>query len=277
MKKLLTGGAAVCVLALVAVGGATARPEATTIRVITEMDSSQEVPKPRGDVEAAHGDFTGTVTKSGAGGNLRWSMQFSALTGPAVAAHIHTGKPGDAGPVSVPLCSPCTDPDAGSENLTAAQLAALQTGGTYVNIHTAMNSAGEIRGQIGVRARFTRTLTPGREVPKPKGKVRRARGRFTGTVTKTGSAAELDWKLTFSRLTGRPIGAHIHLGAPGTTGRIVVPLCGRCTSGVQKTSRLRPSVVQALEDGLAYVNIHTRRNRKGEIRAQIPALPLEIS
>lgn len=277
MKKLLTGGAVVCVLALVAVGGATARPEATTIRVDAEMDSSNEVPKPSGDVESAHGTFTGTVTKSGSGADLRWSMQFSALTGSAVAAHIHTGKPGDAGPVAVPLCSPCTDPDAGTANLTAAQLTALQTGGTYVNIHTARNAAGEIRGQLGVVARFTRTLTPGREVPKPKGNVRRARGRFTGTVTKTGSAAELEWRLNFSRLTGRAIGAHLHQGAPGTTGRIVVPLCGPCRSGAQKTSRLRPSVVAALEDGLIYVNIHTRRNKKGEIRAQIPALPLEVS
>ena len=55
MKKLLTGGAAICVLALVAAGGATARPEATTIRVTTDDGLRQEVPKPRGDVDAAHG------------------------------------------------------------------------------------------------------------------------------------------------------------------------------------------------------------------------------
>ena len=34
--------------------------------------------------------------------------------------------------------------------LKAAVLKALKAGGTYVNIHTAKNAAGEIRGQIAV-------------------------------------------------------------------------------------------------------------------------------
>jgi len=33
----------------------------------------------------------------------------------------------------------------------------------------------------------------------------------------------------------------------------------------------------ALEAGRAYVNVHTRRNPGGEIRAQIPAIPLTIT
>jgi hypothetical protein len=272
----VTGGAAVCALALIVAGAATARPQANTIRVAAAMDAAQEVPNPRGDVDDALGTFGATVTRSGAGADMRWNMVFSRLTGPAVAAHIHLGRPGDAGPIAVPLCSPCVNPENGTANVNAATLAALQNGGAYVNIHTGTNAAGEIRGQIAVTANISTRLTPGREVPKPKGKVRRARGTFRGTVTKSGPGAELAWRLTYTRLTGRAIGAHIHLGAPGTTGRVVVALCGPCRSGVARTARLRPSVVEALEDGLAYVNVHTRRNRRGEIRGQIAAVPLSI-
>ena len=204
-------------------------------------------------------------------------MIFRNLTGPAVAAHIHIGRRGDAGPVAAALCGPCTSPAGGKVNVNAATLQALQSGGAYVNIHTAMNAAGEIRGQIDVDANFCVRLSPRNEIPRPKGKVGRAFGVFRGDVTKSGTTALLEWKLTFARLTGRVIGAHIHRGAPGTTGRIVVPLCGPCKSGVQKTVRLRPALVEDLEDGLLYVNVHTRRNKKGEIRGQIKPVALTIS
>jgi hypothetical protein len=50
--------------------------------------------------------------------------------------------------VAVPLCGPCRNGQRGTANLTAATLAALETGRAYVNVHTAKNAAGEIRGQI---------------------------------------------------------------------------------------------------------------------------------
>lgn len=280
LKKLTfvtTAASAACVLALVVAGAATARPEATTIRVNASMDAAQEVPQPKGDVSNARGTFFARVTKSGSGGTMDWTMVFNGLTGPAVAAHIHTGKPGDAGPIAAALCSPCTSPDTGTVNANAATLAALQAGTAYVNVHTATNAAGEIRGQVGVTANLRTVLSPRKEIPKPKGKVRRASGVFRGVVTKIGTKAELEWTLTYSRLTTRVTGAHIHRGAPGTTGRVVVALCGPCKSGVTRTTRLRPALVEALEDGLLYVNVHTRRNPKGEIRGNIAPVPLSIS
>ena len=50
----------------------------------------------------------------------------------------------------VPLCGPCTSTSAGSTKVSAAVAKALQSGGTYVNVHTAKNPNGEIRGQIGM-------------------------------------------------------------------------------------------------------------------------------
>ena len=53
-----------------------------------------------------------------------------------------------AGPVTVPLCSPCTSPVSGTAVLTADQVKDLLARKDYANVHTAKNPAGEIRGQI---------------------------------------------------------------------------------------------------------------------------------
>ena len=102
----------------------------------------------------------------------------------------------------------------------------LQTGGTYVNVHTAANAPGEIRGQLGVTASVTTTLNARQEVPKPKGNANRTRGTFNATVTKTGTTGSVAWRLSFSKLTGRASAAHIHIGAAGRSGPVAVPLCG---------------------------------------------------
>ena len=177
----------------------------------------------------------------------------------------------------MPLCGPCQSPASGTANVSASVLEAMQTGGTYVNVHTAANAPGEIRGQLGVTVSVTTTLNARQEVPKPKGNANRTRGTFTATVTKTGTTGSVAWRLSFSRLTGRASAAHIHIGAAGRSGPVAVPLCGPCRSGVRKTATLQASVLAALEAGRAYVNIHTARNPAGEIRGQIRAVPLSIS
>jgi len=45
--------------------------------------------------------------------------------------------------------------------------------------------------------------------------VELGRGTFTVTATKAGATATVRWRLTFGRLTGRALAAHIHLGARG--------------------------------------------------------------
>jgi hypothetical protein len=278
MRKtaVVTSGAAVCAVALLAAGAAIARPEATTIRVSTAMNAAQEVPAPKGEVSGARGTFTATVTKSGSGASLSWNMSFSGLTGAANAAHIHTAETGVAGPVVVPLCGPCQSPASGTANVDAEVVEALQSGGAYVNVHTATNGPGEIRGQVGVTAALRTTLTSRQEVPRPTGRVARATGAFRATVTR-GDTTRLVWQLTFARLTGRATAAHIHVGQRGRPGPVAVALCGPCRSGVRRTVTLPASAIAVLEAGRAYVNVHTARNPAGEIRGQIAPVPLTIS
>ncbi len=79
---------------------------------------------------------------------LSWTINYTGLSGPATAAHIH--GPAEAGKnagVLIPFQS-AEAPITGSATLTDAQLADLEAGRLYVNIHTAANPGGEIRGQI---------------------------------------------------------------------------------------------------------------------------------
>ena len=84
------------------------------------------------------------------------------------------------------------------------------------------------------------------------------------------------WRLTFSKLTGRALAAHIHSGVRGKAGPVIVPLCAPCRSGARGRATVGASVLNALEAGGTYVNVHTRKNPLGEIRGQISAVALTL-
>ena len=51
----------------------------------------------------------------------------------------------------VPLCGPCTSGMSGSAQVSKSVIKTLESGKAYVNVHTAKNPAGEIRGQVKVK------------------------------------------------------------------------------------------------------------------------------
>jgi hypothetical protein len=136
--------AALVIAALTLTAVATGSTHAKSMKFSAALNVGQERPHPSGTKVGAAGHFTATVT----GTTIKWTLTFSHLTGPALAAHIHLAKRGVAGPVAVALCGPCTSPASGTGTVTAAQLASMKSGGTYVNVHTKKNGDGEIRGQI---------------------------------------------------------------------------------------------------------------------------------
>jgi hypothetical protein len=270
----LLAGALVLAFALAAVGGAAARSQANTIRIGAAMAAANEIPSPKGDVGNARGTFTATVTKNGTGAELSWRLEFSNLSGNAIAAHIHVAARGVAGPVRVPLCAPCTSGVTGTATITADVLDAILNDRAYVNVHTPTNPAGEIRDQVSIVANVKTTLRAAQERPKPKGKLAKAKGTFTATVSRSGSTGVITWRLTFAKLSGRAIAAHIHSGARGKPGPVIVPLCAPCRSGAHGRVTVKASVLNALESGRTYVNVHTKKNPAGEIRGQLAAVPL---
>ena len=98
----------------------------------------------------------------------------------------------------------------------------------------------------------------------------RGSGSFVATLTRNSSGgATLNWNLAFANLTGPPIAAHVHLGMPGRSGGVVVPLCTSCQSGSKGSADVPASALQGLLSGRAYVDVHTKRNPDGEIRGQL--------
>jgi hypothetical protein len=84
-----------------------------------------------------------TVTKM-----ITYNVTYSGLSGPAAAAHIHCGAlPGANSGVAVAFPN-AASPISGTATLTDAQVADLEAGKCYVNVHTATNKGGEIRGQL---------------------------------------------------------------------------------------------------------------------------------
>jgi hypothetical protein len=144
-------GAVAVVIALAFAGFAFAASQGDSYGVSAKLKASSEVPKPSGVPAAATGKFTGTyVELANDKARLTWKLTFSHLSGSAIAAHIHIGKPGKAGPVALALCGPCHSGQKGKGMLTHAQVAKIEAGAAYVNVHTQKNPGGEIRGQVKV-------------------------------------------------------------------------------------------------------------------------------
>ena len=141
-------------LAVLAVGAvavtATAMSGAATTKTVgwkAPLTSAQEVPKQVVKMAAAHGSFTATLS----GNTLKWKLTYADLTGPATAAHIHVGAKGKSGNVVVPLCGAqpaCKSGLSGSAKITSQLKTWFSKHLLYVNVHTAKNPAGEIRGQL---------------------------------------------------------------------------------------------------------------------------------
>jgi CHRD domain len=129
-----------CALSLVSVAA-----HAATIQLKADLKASAEVP-PKDS--SGTGTLTGTLnTETNV---FTYHIEFSGLSGPAVAAHFHgpAAEGANAGP-QVPIKgSPVASPIDGKATLTAEQAKDLADGKWYFNLHTAANAGGEIRGQI---------------------------------------------------------------------------------------------------------------------------------
>ena len=135
MRKLVLPMLAIGVLVVAGIAYA-----ASPIMVGTKLNAMAD------HATASHGkgNFTGDIT----GHKVKFTLSFSGLTGPAVAAHIHMGARGKEGPVIVPLCGPCKSAVTKTVSISASAIAAIKKGDAYVNVHTAKYPNGEIRGQL---------------------------------------------------------------------------------------------------------------------------------
>lgn len=116
---------------------------AATVTMKADLKASDEVPP-----NDSKGTGAVTATYDTASKMLSWKGSYKDLTGPATAAHFHgPSEPGKNAGVAVPI-TPNASPFEGTATLTEAQESDMMAGKWYVNIHTATNKGGEIRGQL---------------------------------------------------------------------------------------------------------------------------------
>ena len=83
---------------------------------------------------------------------------------------------------------------------------------------------------------------------------------------------QVSWQVEYTGLSGPAMGAHIHCGAPpGGNAGVAVPLgtAPNWNSPLKGTGTLTDAQLTQLQAGQCYVNIHTEKNKPGEIRGQL--------
>jgi hypothetical protein len=110
----------------------------------------------------------------------------------------------------------------------------------------------------------------------PAGVPAGARGSFSGRFWPYGKGwSSARFTLSTRRLTSPALNAHIHTGAPGRNGPVLVTLCahGRCNLSGSSFRVYDEGTIEGMINTMrllgAYVDVHTKQNPQGELRGQI--------
>ena len=224
-----------------------------------------------GEAESPAGDpvATGTATiRLRTDGRVCYQLAAKNLP-KAVAAHIHKGKAGVSGNVVVPLKTPNAAGNA--KGCTKAAKALVRSmikspRGFYVNVHTAEFPNGAIRGQL----KGSSTKSFGTVVKRTLNGT--SEPNATGTAVLRFRPGLVCFRLTAANVTLPTVAAHIHKGAAGANGNVVVPLKAPDANGTADgCTTADQSLIADILANLSgyYVNVHTKEHPGGAIRAQL--------
>ena len=125
-------------------------------------------------------------------------------------------------------------------SLALSACAGMMSGGTTVNVNL---SGTQQVPPVSVPGAGSGSLTIG------------ADGPVTGSVTTTGVEGTM---------------AHIHMAARGANAPVIVPLTRSANTYSRPAgAKLTDAQLQAFKAGNLYVNVHTNRNKGGEVRGQL--------
>ncbi len=245
-------------------------PAATLTKELTvQLAAANENPQPSGRTETGSASikiFSDnsvtvdiTVTGLASGDNI-------------TAGHFHVGDPVTNGGVVVDL-NPTVMGNMVKAKLTNVRSSFIDTlkNGTadiYLNVHSSQVPSGIVRGQVfnGVTFASSVALSGMNEVP-------------AVTTTATGTALlriTADNKL-YSKVTVTNVEAgdaltagHIHTGAAGTNGGVLLGLCSSAADfGVTKIFTPTAAILTSIKADALYVNVHSTNRPSGIVRGQI--------
>jgi hypothetical protein len=257
-------------MTFVLAGAALALPHATA-----KLTGAQEVPP-----VATTATGTAAIRLNETRTALTYDITVNGLSGPIILAHFHNAPTGVNGGVVKTITASFTGSTAtgvwrntDAEPLTPALVAEIMAGNIYVNVHTALNGGGEIRGQLDVKAgiHLKASFDGFQEVPP-------VATPATGTAVLTLTDDGLAYDITVEGLSGPIMLAHFHNNYTGLGGGVVKTITtsftGNTATGVwtkADAEPLTPALIADLLDGKLYLNVHTALHGSGEIRGQISA------
>ena len=274
-------------------GGSKPGPQ-SPVTVNAVLRGSQTVP-----AVSPAGSGTAVLVVSADRLSIGVTLNVSGLTSAISGAFVRAGQAGINGPAiftlsggafASPLIKTLTVADFTAApglgiNTFAQAVDAIINGLTYVEVRTANNANGEVRGQLGGVLVSAVSFSGAQEAPTPVVSA----GSGSATLQLNAAQDRIDLTLQVSGLTlSQVTAAHVHFGktraAPagnvlftlfaGPTGTFGSPLSLALTSGNFTASpgngiNTFEDAVNALLSGLLYINVHTTGNAAGEIRGQV--------
>jgi len=226
---------------------------------------NEEVPA-TGSQATAQADLTINV----ATGDVQGSLATSGIT--ATAAHIHDAFAGANGPVLIGLDQDAGDPTLfsvpGGATLDATGVDRLLNGALYVNVHSAAEPGGEIRGQI-LPDEFVLRFADLEGIASVPQVETLASGRAAITLDQSSGAIVIHAQVAGLDDATQ---AHLHQAYAGASGPVAVALMQDMTDvghWLAEGQTLNAAALTAFANGELYVNVHSPANPAGEIRGQV--------
>jgi Cu/Zn superoxide dismutase len=232
------------------------------------LDGNQESPN-----VVTPGKGLGIVTIWPDLNELEYYVVYDQLSGPVTGAHFHQAEPGVSGAVVLDISSEVSAHDiTGSTPFSLYAFNTLLNGDYYINLHTAANPDGEIRGQVQKYAReaYTFELSGGQENPSV---TTQATGG--GVVTIDRDRVSAHFMVVYSGLEGNFTASHFHHAKPGVNGGVIYNLTdqynafGGAFGYWDETSTPVFDAASLFRNNEVYINVHSDANPSGEIRGNI--------
>jgi hypothetical protein len=248
-------------------------PSASAGMKFANLTGAQEVPGPA-DPDGSASAF---LSLKPATGQVCVAQRHGKIDAPT-AMHIHSGAAGVAGPIVVDLTSTLTGSACVTSTTALVREIDRDPQDFYLNIHTTPFPNGAIRGQLdasivgsgmpttsGIGHLYGR-MTGGQEVPGP-GDANGRGGVFIDIHPGAGTACVNE---RYTEIATPPQLMHIHSGAAGVSGPIVVNLTTALNGGPACVTA-DPVVLRDIRSNPTqfYCNIHNGPFPNGAIRGQL--------
>ncbi len=205
---------------------------------------------------------------------VNYNVVVSGLSGPITGAHLHLAPAGQNGSVVVNLTNDVNgNVISGQFDPTSVTglVDDMLAGNIYINVHTAENQGGEIRGQLKFDRKLSMdaVINTDQEIPTPTG----SNANGLGWASLNYTMDTLFYRVQLDGLSGPVTGAHFHDGTFGVPGGVLIALTddvdGNVINGFTTGEALSTENINKFLSGGIYINVHTDLNAGGEVRGQV--------